>query len=453
MIRRLLVANRGEIAVRVLRTARRLGIETVLTVSQADRSSMAARLADLAVVIGPGPAAASYLSVDAVMSAAHAHRVDAVHPGYGFLSESPALAQACQDAGVVFVGPTAAQLREVGDKVRARANAEAAGLPVVPGRPVDGVADLVAAADEVGVPLLLKAVGGGGGRGMRVLASVDRAGETLDLAVAEAQAAFGDPRVYVERYVERSRHVEVQVLGDGREAIHLGTRDCSTQRRHQKVIEEAPAPLLTEAATRRMCDGAVALARHLGYRGLGTVEYLYDIDAGQHYFLEMNARIQVEHPVTEQVCGLDLVAEQLAVADGQALRVRQDEVRLAGHAVECRINAEDPAADFRPAPGTVTRAELPAGPGVRVDTYLYAGAQVSPFYDSLVAKVVTHAVTRQAALDLMAGALARMAVEGVATNLELARRLVASAELRAGGVDTGWLARLLDAGPDEGAAA
>ncbi len=443
MIRRLFVANRGEIAVRVLDTAARLGIETVLGVSEADCTSMAARLADRVVVIGPAPPAQSYLNVARVVAAARSAGVDALHPGYGFLSESSALAQACDAAGIVFVGPTAAQLDGVGDKLQAREHAVAAGLPVVSGRVLASADDLRAVADTAGMPLLVKAVGGGGGRGMRVLDSLDAAADTFAVAVAEAQAAFGDPRVYVERYLQRARHVEVQVLADGHHAIHLGTRDCSTQRRHQKVVEEAPAPLLSGDAQAAMCAEAVTLAERLGYRGLGTVEYLYDVDSGEHFFLEMNARIQVEHPVTEAICGLDLVAEQLAVADGHPLRVAQDELAWSGHAVECRINAEDPAADFRPSPGTVTRAELPVGPGIRVDTYLHPGASVSPYYDSLVAKVVTHADTRAAALDLMASALARLVIEGVTTNVALQRELVASDPLRAGGADTGWLARHL----------
>ncbi len=449
MIHRLLVATRGEIAVRVLRTAQRLGIETVAAVSEADRESLPARLADTTVVLGPARPSGSYLSVDAVLRAARAARVDAVHPGYGFLSESPALASACEDAGMVFVGPTPQQLSAVGDKVSAREHALAAGLPLVAGTDVRSAADVRRLTDEVGLPVLVKAVGGGGGRGMRVVRSLERVDEVLDVAVAEAQGAFGDPRIYAERYVERARHVEVQILGDGATAMALGTRDCSVQRRHQKLVEEAPAPLLPPGMSEQMEKAAVALATHLRYRGLGTVELLYDVDARSFAFLEMNARIQVEHPVTEAVFGLDLVAEQLSIAEGQPVTLRPGDSTANGHAVECRVNAEDPAAGFRPSPGRVTRAQLPVGPGIRVDTYLYPGCVVPPYYDSLVAKVIASAPSRDEAFDLMASALQRVTIEGVATNVALLGDLVGSAELRAGGVDTAWLERRLDAFPEE----
>jgi acetyl-CoA carboxylase biotin carboxylase subunit len=439
ILRRLLVANRGEIAVRVLRTCRRLGIETVLAASEADLDSVPARMADRTVCIGPAAPAASYLDVDAVVRAAVAAGADAVHPGYGFLAENRRLAEACAAAGVVFVGPTVAQLDAAGDKLAARAHAVAAGLPVLPGGPVGGAAEALRLAREVGWPVLVKAVGGGGGRGLRVAADPARLAETVQRATAEAAAAFGDPRVYLERLLPAGRHVEVQLLGDGRTVIHLGDRDCSVQRRYQKLLEEAPAPGLGEELRGRLHRAAVALGQRLGYRGLGTVEFLVDQDLHGFFFLELNARIQVEHPVTEAVTGLDLVAEQLAVAEGRPLRLAQAAVTPAGHAVECRINAEDPEHDFRPSPGTVTAAVFPAGDGIRVDTHVQAGAAVPPHYDSLLAKLIVHGPDRPAAVARLQGALRRCQVAGVATNLALHARLVRHPQFVAGGVGTAFL--------------
>jgi len=439
ILRRLLVANRGEIAVRVLRTCQRLGIETVLAASEADLDSVPARMADRTVCIGPAAPAASYLDVDAVVHAAVATGADAVHPGYGFLAENRRLAEACSAAGVVFVGPTAAQLDAAGDKLAARAHAIAAGLPVLPGGPVGGAAEALRLAQEVGWPVLVKAVGGGGGRGLRVVADPARLAETVQRATAEAGAAFGDPRVYLERFLPAGRHVEVQLLGDGQTVIHLGERDCSVQRRYQKLLEEAPAPGLGEELRGRLHRAAVALGRHLGYRGLGTVEFLVDQALDGFFFLELNARIQVEHPVTEAVTGLDLVAEQLAVAEGRPLRLAQAEVMLAGHAIECRINAEDPEQDFRPSPGTVTSAVFPAGDGIRVDTHVQAGAAVPPHYDSLLAKLIVHGPDRPAAVARLADALRRCEIAGVTTNLALHARLVRHPAFVAGGVGTAFL--------------
>jgi acetyl-CoA carboxylase, biotin carboxylase subunit len=439
ILRRLLVANRGEIAVRVLRSCQRLGIETVLAASEADLDSVPARMADRTVCIGPAAPAASYLDVDAVVHAAVASGADAVHPGYGFLAENRRLAEACVAAGVVFVGPTAAQLDAAGDKLAARAHAVAAGLPVLPGGPVGGAAEALRLAREVGWPVLVKAVGGGGGRGLRVVADPARLAETVQRATAEAGAAFGDPRVYLERFLPAGRHVEVQLLGDGQTVIHLGDRDCSVQRRYQKLLEEAPAPGLGEELRGRLHRAAVALGRRLGYRGLGTVEFLVDQALDGFFFLELNARIQVEHPVTEAVTGLDLVAEQLAVAEGRPLRLAQAEVTPAGHAIECRINAEDPEQDFRPSPGTVTAAVFPAGDGVRVDTHVQAGAAVPPHYDSLLAKLIVHGPDRPAAVARLQGALRRCEIAGVATNLALHERLVRHPEFVAGGVGTAFL--------------
>ena len=444
-IRRLLVANRGEIAARVIRTCARLGIESVLAASDADLDSLPARCADRVVRLGPAPAAQSYLDPAAVVRAAVAAGADAVHPGYGFLSENPALATACAEAGIVFVGPTVASLHAVGDKLTARSHAVAAGLPVVPGGEAVDLGAAQAVAAEVGYPLLVKAVGGGGGRGMKLVRSAEELPGTLALAVSEAAAAFGDARVYLERYVASGRHVEVQVLGDGVSAVALGDRDCSVQRRYQKLFEEAPAPAIPEHVHVDMAAAALALAAHLGYRGLGTVELLYDRDRQTFSFLEMNARIQVEHPVTEMVTGLDLVAEQIGVAEGLPLRLRQEDIALTGHAVECRINAEDWADDFRPAPGRIERVVLPVGDGIRVDTHVQSGSVVPPHYDSLLAKLVVHGADRADALARARAALELLRIDGVVTTAPMHRALLDDDEFEEGGVDTAFFERFLAA--------
>ena len=450
ILRRLLIANRGEIAIRVIRTCRRLGIETVLAVSDADADSVPARVADKTIAIG------SYLGVDAVAEAAVAAGADAIHPGYGFLSENPRLPRACEAAGIVFIGPGADVLEAAGDKLAARGHAVAAGLPVLPGGLVgDGAsgadeaevlahaADAAGLAERIGYPVLVKAAGGGGGRGLRVVRDPAELAGAVAMGSAEAEAAFGDERVYLERYVSPARHVEVQVLGDGENVIHLGDRDCSVQRRYQKLIEEAPAPRLGETLRVGMRAAAVALGQHLKYQGLGTVEFLVDAGRSEFWFLEVNARIQVEHPVTEAVTGLDLVAEQIAVAEGRRLWLSQASVRLDGHAIECRINAEDPAAGFRPCPGTVTSAVFPAGPGIRVDTHIQAGSAVPPQYDSLLAKLIVSGASRAEALDRLRGALARCQIGGVATTLPALAALAADGEFAAGGVGTDYLGRWL----------
>jgi acetyl-CoA carboxylase biotin carboxylase subunit len=442
-IRRLLIANRGEITARVVRTCARLGIESVLAASDADLDALPARLADRTVRLGPSPASASYLDPAAVLRAARSVAADAVHPGYGFLSENPALARACAENGIIFVGPTAESLDAVGDKLRARSHALDAGLPVVPGGEAADLTGAQQVAAEVGYPLLVKAVGGGGGRGMKLVDSADELPHTLDLAVSEAAAAFGDPRVYLERFVASGRHVEVQVLGDGTRAVALGDRDCSVQRRYQKLFEEAPAPLLSDRIRAEMAAAALALATHLRYRGLGTVEMLYDRERDAFYFLEMNARIQVEHPVTEMIAGVDLVAEQLAVAEGLPLRVRQEDVTLTGHAVECRINAEDWTHDFRPSPGRIERVVLPVGDGIRVDTHVQGGSVVPPYYDSLLAKLIVHGVDRADALARTRAALDLMRIDGVTTTVPVHQALLADPEFAAGGVDTAFFERFL----------
>ena len=441
-IRRVLVANRGEIALRVIRSCRALGIQTVLAVSEADRDSLPARHADRVVCIGPGRPGDSYLRIDTVVQAALGTGADAVHPGYGFLSERAPFARRCEEAGLVFIGPTAAQIDAVGDKLRARAEAQAAGVPVVPGGAVHSLAEATALAERIGVPLLIKAVGGGGGRGMKRVDHQADLPVAMDMAAAEAGAAFGDARVYLERYVVHGRHVEVQVLGDGQgQVIHLGERDCSVQRRYQKLIEETPAPRLHAQLREELLAAAVRFAARLQYRGAGTVEFLVDVDRGEFYFLEMNARIQVEHPVTEQVTGLDLVAAQIRIAEGSGLPLSQHAVQLQGCAIECRINAEDPSRDFMPSPGRVSRAEWPQGEGIRVDTHIAAGSRVPPYYDSLLGKIIAHGASREEARLRLAGALDATRIEGVHTNLAFQAALLADAQFVHGGVDTGFLAR------------
>ena len=441
-IRRVLVANRGEIALRVIRSCRRLGLQTVLAVSEADRDSLPSQLADRVVCIGPGRPGDSYLRIDTIVQAALGTGADAVHPGYGFLSERAPFARRCEEAGLVFIGPTATQIDAVGDKLRARAEAEAAGVPVVPGGAVHSLAEATALAARIGMPLLIKAVGGGGGRGMKRVDHQPDLAVAMDMAAAEAGAAFGDARVYLERYVVHGRHVEVQVLGDGQgQVIHLGERDCSVQRRYQKLIEETPAPRLDARLREALLGAAVRFAARLQYRGAGTVEFLVDVDRGEFYFLEMNARIQVEHPVTEQVTGLDLVAAQIRIAEGGGLPLVQSALRLEGFAIECRINAEDPARDFMPSPGRVSRAEWPQGEGIRVDTHIAAGSRVPPYYDSLLGKIIAHGTSREEARLRLSTALGCTRIEGVSTNLAFQATLLADAEFVRGGVDTGFLAR------------
>jgi acetyl-CoA carboxylase biotin carboxylase subunit len=443
MIRRLLIANRGEIAVRVIRSARAMGVETVLATSEIDRDALPAKLADRAVCIGPSPASESYLKAETLVQAALSTGCDAVHPGYGFLSERASFAALVEREGLVFVGPTPAQLDAVGDKLKARAEAVAAGVPVAPGGFADTAADAAKLARDIGPPLLVKAVSGGGGRGMKRVDDLKDIAHAVELASAEAQAAFGDGRVYLERFVARGRHVEVQILGDGTNVIHLGDRDCSVQRRHQKLIEEAPAPDLALDLRARLHDAAVRFAVRLGWRSAGTVEFLVDPAADAFYFLEMNARIQVEHPVTEALTGLDLVALQLRIAGGEPLGLAQNDVAFDGCAIEARVNAEDPARDFQPSPGRIGEAVWPAGEGLRVDTHVVSGSLVPPFYDSLLGKVIAHGPDRATALARLETALRATRLEGVATNAAFLADVIADREFAKGGVDTGFLARYL----------
>ena len=444
-IRRILIANRGEIAARIIRTCKAMGIETVLAASQADLGSLPARLADRTLCIGPASSAESYLKAETIVQAALGADCDAIHPGYGFLSERASLAKLCEDEGVIFIGPTSAQIEAVGDKLRARAEAQAAGVPLAPGGSVDTPEDAMALARTIGPPLLVKAVGGGGGRGMKRVDALEDLPAALAMAQAEAGAAFGDARVYLERYVARGRHVEVQVLGDGAgRVIHLGERDCSVQRRYQKLIEETPAPGLPPAMRKDILAAAVRFSERLDYRGAGTVEFLVDVERGDFFFLEMNARIQVEHPVTEAVTGVDLVAEQIRIAGGEGMTLTQDDIRLSGAAIECRINAENPARDFMPSPGTVREARWPAGEGIRVDTHIASGSSVPPYYDSLLGKIIAHGPDRATALARLAVAIGETRIEGVATNLAFHAAVLADPEFMAGGVDTGYLGRFLE---------
>ncbi len=448
-IRRILIANRGEIATRIIRTCRALDIETVLAVSSADRDGEPARQADRVVCIGPARSADSYLNVAAIVHAAVATGADAIHPGYGFLSERAALPQLCAAAGIVFIGPTADQIVAIGDKLRARGEAETANVPVVPGGAANSRAEAQILARRITVPLLVKAVGGGGGRGLKLVERIEDLPELLDLAAAEAGAAFGDARIYLEHYIDRARHVEVQVLGDGEgRVIQLGERDCSVQRRYQKLIEETPAPGLSAALRTSLHQAAVRFAQRLAYRGAGTVEFIVDAQREAFYFLEMNARIQVEHPVTEAVTGIDLIAEQIAIADGSGLRLRQFEVRATGCAVECRVNAEDYRNGFRPSPGRVRDVSWPSGEGIRVDTHIVPGSSIPPFYDSLMGKIIASGPDRAGALARLRGAIAATRISGVQSNLGFHDAVLHDPEFQTGGVDTGFVARLYARRPD-----
>lgn len=447
MFDKLLVANRGEIAVRVIRAAKELGLKTVAVFSDADKDSLAVRSADEAIRIGPPQAAKSYLDGEAIIAAARETGAGAIHPGYGFLSENARFADAVAAAGLVFVGPSAETIRIMGDKAAARAAAQAAGVPIVPGTEgeVADLAEALAGARRIGFPVMLKASAGGGGRGIRVAANEAEFEHHFHTAQAEATAAFGSGALYLERFLKRARHIEVQVMGDGERVLHFFERECSLQRRRQKIWEEAPSPALDDATRQALCASAVRLAERVGYRGAGTLEYLYDDETGEFFFIEMNTRIQVEHPITEMITGVDLVREMILVAQGEKLAREQSDVTARGAAIEVRINAEDPDNNFRPSPGRVSALALPGGPGVRVDTMLYPGYAVPPYYDSLLAKIIVHAETRQRALERLRRALDEFAIEGVVTTASLHKRLAQTADVQAGRFDTGFLERLLAA--------
>ena len=443
MFRKVLIANRGEIALRVIRACKELGIRTVAVYSEADRESLHVRFADEEVCIGPPPARESYLNIPRIIAAAEITGADAIHPGYGFLAENAEFSEICTRSDLTFIGPTPQQIRLMGDKAAARRTMREVGVPIVPGTDaISDIAEAGAAAGEIGFPVLIKAAAGGGGKGMRVAASAEEFEKQFSMARNEAAAAFSDDSVYIEKYLARPRHIEFQILGDQHaRVVHLGERDCSVQRRHQKLIEEAPSPALTPELRQEMGDAAVRGAKAIDYVGAGTIEMLLNED-GSFYFMEMNTRIQVEHPVTEMITGYDLVKEQIRAAAGLPLSVA-DPVEFRGHAIECRINAEDPARNFAPSPGTVHTYHPPGGPGIRMDTHVYAGYRVPPFYDSLLAKVIAHGSNREEALARMRNALSSFVLEGVHTTIPLLLEVMDDPDFVAGEVDTKFLERMV----------
>lgn len=444
-IKRLFIANRGEIALRIVRAAQALNIETVVAVSDADRESAAAKLADRAIILGPAAAAKSYLDPRLVVHAARETGCDGLHPGYGFLSERAILPRLCAEHGIAFVGPEPDMIDALGDKLRARAMARDAGVPLVPGSDcIATAADARSEAKRIGFPVLIKASAGGGGRGMVIANSADEAEAGFDRATAEAVAAFGDGTLFMERFVPEARHVEVQLMGDGTgKVLHFGERDCSVQRRYQKLIEEAPCVAMGDELRARLHQSAVALAASVNYRNAGTAEFLFDVMRQEFYFIEVNARIQVEHPVSEAISGFDLVQEQIRIAGGAGLSVRQEDLKLAGHAIECRINAEDSRRDFMPSPGRITRWDAPSGDHVRLDSHMSEGAMISPFYDSMIGKLIVHGESRDRAIELMSDALDNFHIEGVPTTIDLHRDIVNHPDFRANRIHTRWLEQVL----------
>ena len=444
MLKKILIANRGEIALRVLRACKELGIKTVAVHSEVDRELKHVRLADESVCIGPNPSAASYLNIPAIISAMEITNATGVHPGYGFLAENADFAEQVQKSGFTFIGPDASVIRLMGDKVSAIAAMKEAGVPTVPGS--DGSLNnndknCLSIAERIGYPVIIKAAAGGGGRGMRVVHSESELLNAIEITRSEAKAAFGDSTVYMEKFLQNPRHVEVQILADGQgNVIHLGDRDCSLQRRHQKVLEEAPAPNIPTEAREKVYTACVNACKNINYRGAGTFEFLYE--AGQFYFIEMNTRIQVEHPVTEMVTGIDLIKEQILVCSGDRLSIKQEDVVIRGHAIECRINAEDPKT-FIPCPGTISTYHPPGGFGIRVDSHLYSGYTVPPYYDSMIAKIISHGVDRTASLRRMRNALDEIIINGINTNIELQQQLVRDADFAKGGVNIHYLEQKL----------
>lgn len=444
MLNKVLIANRGEIALRILRGCRELGIKTVAVHSTADRDLKHVRLADESVCIGPPRSIDSYLNIPAIISAAEVTGADAIHPGYGFLSENADFAERVESSGFIFIGPRAETIRLMGDKISAKDAMIAAGVPCVPGSeggtPEDPE-EIIKMGKRIGFPLIVKATGGGGGRGMRVVYSADELVAAVTLTRAEAKAAFGNDVVFMEKFLQHPRHIELQVLADSYgNAIHLCERDCSMQRRNQKVVEEAPAPFITEEQRARIGAQVTEACRRIGYRGAGTFEFLYE--DGEFYFIEMNTRLQVEHPVTELITGVDLVKQQLLIASGEVLSLRQEDIKPHGHAIECRINAEDPQT-FAPSPGKITRYHVPGGLGVRVDSHIYADYSVPPYYDSMIGKLIVHGQDRETAINRMHGALSEMVIEGIKTNIPLQTRIMEDNAFRAGGADIHYLEKML----------
>src|SRR4026209_361164 len=438
--KKILIANRGAIACRIIWTCKEMGIKTVAVHSDVDRDSLHVRFADEAACIGPAPSAQSYLNIPAIISTAEIFNVDGSHPGYGFLAESPYFAEICDACNIKFIGPSANLIRMMGDKIEARRVMHEAALPIVPGSPggVTSEEEGLGVARDIGYPVIVKASAGGGGRGMRIVRSEQELGKALETASTEAAAAFNDGSVYIERYIEQPRHIEIQVLADEfGECIHLGERECSIQRRHQKLMEEAPSTVLAPEMRERMGGAAVSACKKLGYSSAGTCEFLLDVH-GNFYFMEMNTRIQVEHPVTEMVTLTDIVRNQIRIAEGEPLGYGQDDVIMVGHAIECRINAESPET-FTPSPGLITTFNLPGGPGVRVDTFVYSGYRVSPFYDSMIAKVIVHARTRELAIARMKRALEAMVIEGIQTTIPLHLKIMDDPRFRAGDIGTDFM--------------
>ena len=443
MFKKVLIANRGEIALRVIRACKELGVETVAVYSEADRESLHVRFADDDVCIGRAPSRDSYLNIPRIIAAAEITGADAIHPGYGFLAENAEFAEKVGASNIAFIGPTPDQIRQMGDKAAARKLATAQGVPTVPGSPgpVESLDEGQQVAGEIGFPVIIKAAAGGGGKGMRVATDLDQFAQSFTLAKQEALAAFGSDEVYIEKYLAQPRHIEIQIMGDTHgKVMHLCERDCSVQRRHQKLVEEAPSPAVDQTLRQDIGDSAVKLAEVIGYVGAGTIEFLLDTD-GSFYFMEMNTRIQVEHPVTEMCTNFDLVKEQIAVAAGAPLSFVMNGHRLRGHAIECRVNAEDPSRNFQPSPGLITAYHPPGGPGVRVDTHIYAGYTVPPYYDSLLAKVIVHGNTRTEALARMRQALDSFIIEGVTTTIPFLGRVMRHPDFVAGKVDTKFLER------------
>ena len=443
MFKKVLIANRGEIAVRVIRACRELGIHTVAVYSTADKNALHAKIADEAVCIGPAASKDSYLNVKAIIAACEVTGAEAIHPGFGFLSENPAFARTCEKCGITFIGPRAHSIEMLGDKAQAKETMKEAGVPVIMGS--DGAISNIHAAhtlaNQLGYPVMVKASAGGGGRGIRNVRSDDELEGQMTAAKQEALACFGNDEIYIEKFIENPKHIEIQILADNYgDVIYLGESDCSMQRRNQKVLEEAPSPIMTEELRKKMGEAAVKAAKVCGYRNAGTIEFLVD-NKGNFYFMEMNTRIQVEHPITEEVTGIDLVKQQLLIASGEHLAIKQEDVKLNGHSIECRINAENPALGFRPSPGVIQSLHIPGGPGIRVDTAVYQGYEIPPYYDSMIGKLIVHGANREEAIAKMTWALSEFIVDGVATNIDFQLKLIRTNAFLKGDYDNGYLNR------------